>query len=112
LLVDEHEVLDARGAVSIGVDHLHVADELAPGRRRQQGRRALDRVRGSEGAVLRIRGEDLEPLGHDELARVGHVAGAQLVDLDEVGDPLRVPAHGTGSILSSKEEGPVCIGSP
>src|SRR4029453_9470663 len=49
----------------------------------------------------------VERLVHDELARVGHVARAQLVDLDEIRDSLRVLAHGTGSILSSNWAVPV-----
>jgi hypothetical protein len=55
----------------------------------------LDRILRAEGAVLHVRGEDLEPLIRNELARVRQVSRAQLFDLDEIGDPLRVLAHGS-----------------
>jgi hypothetical protein len=39
----------------------------------------------------------------DQLACVGQVARTRLFDLDEIGGPLRVLFHGTGSSLSSNE---------
>ena len=90
LLVDEHEVLHAGGAVSIELDHRHVPDELAARCRVEQRRKSLEGVRRAEGAVLRIRCEHVEPSIQNELARVRHVPRAQRVDLDEIGDPLRV----------------------
>src|SRR5271157_720375 len=107
-LFDEDIVLSSRGAVSIELDHRHVPYELAPRCRSEQRRQALQRVRRTEGAVLGIRGEDIAPpVTLDELARVRQVPRAQLVDLDEISDPLRAPGHGTGSSSSSKEAVPV-----
>src|SRR5690606_35555243 len=54
-----------------------------------------------------VGGEHLQPLVDDELARIRQVARAELVDLDEIGDPLRIGAHGTGSIFSSNCAVPV-----
>src|SRR6266699_1392409 len=49
LLIDEHEVLLARGGVAVDVDHRHVADELASGRSGEQCREPLEGVRRAEG---------------------------------------------------------------
>ena len=82
------------GAVAaVELDDRHVADELAARCGFEQRGKAFERVRGAERVVFDVGGEHVEPSVLDELARVRHVPGAQRVQFDEVGGPVRVVGH-------------------
>ena len=60
-LVDEQEVLDAGGGVTVELDDGHVADVLTGRRALQERREGVERVRRAERVVDAVGREHLEP---------------------------------------------------
>ena len=92
LLIDEHEVLLAVAA-SPSSSTTGMFPMNCRGCGGEQSREPLERVRGSERGVLGVGCEHIEPPALDELARIGHVPGAQRVELHEIREPLPVVSH-------------------
>ena len=89
-LVDEHVVLDAGRGVTVELDDRYVADVL-PGRRAlQQRREVVERVRRPERVVLAVGSEDLQPAVLLLPGRERHVAGHELLDLEQIGHLLLI----------------------